>query len=753
MARKILNIGVIANDGKGDRLREAFSATQDNTAELYNFLGGDELTSLKARQKLNVPSVGDVALSLTPKADLIYVNAAIGALSTDAGKQYATLALANADIANIPLNKNIFVSEAANGGYWFKASASATSLSKSAFSAFSQTQALSLTYTYSTYAEFDAAKSTLPANCTVVIGESNTTGTGQWDIGNNRWNGNNLVKSAFDPKTQAVQASNQYTDEKTGNLQNLNDSTEYSSEFELNESVSTATTDKDKNPLYYIKGGKIHFIIPIEFVGNNDLSSLLSAFDNSYTLLNDSKSEFELSENAHHSITDENKNILFSINQHLALNQLKKLIDNSYEILNSEEYELNPLARYTITDKNLDVLFSVQQHIELLNLVKNFKSSVNPYVPFVNTATSIAVLNTETGVENIISTTDQVSSPRQLEMDAVMWDSNNIEVPTYYAKAPYFKAYPIKPRPHICVWGHSFTENPVMARTLANLTGLKVYNFGKSGLQSRGIAGRRGNQSFKFKPTTGLIPASGSVTLDAQTANEKWLLVANSASHISNEELKGTFAGIDGYIKWDGTNLTFYRTTAGTAVTINQLTDFVVKHYTTQSTAQVPANTLYEQSDECINVFWIGRNNIGQFDTILNDYKNMIDAFKTLGKRFVILSEFTSSTDSVLVGGELQAIALNRKLKELYPENYCEIDGIDLFQYFLNHHNPNFAGDVEDVAVFKSPRTLRYDNLHPSLSKIVGANGASPFAEYALWVGAEIIAEFIYQFLLKKGWV
>lgn len=606
---------------------------------------------------------------------------------------------------------------------------------------------------FDTYALFDAAKATLPLNCTVVIGEKNTTGTGQWDIGNNRWNGNNLVKSAFDPKTQAVKESNEYTDEKTGNLQNLNDSTEYSSEFELNESISTATTDKDKNTLYYIKGGKIHFIIPIEFVGNSDLSSLLSAFDNSYTLLNDSKGEFELSENAHHSITDENKNLLFSINQHLALNQLKKLIDNSYEILNSEEYELNPLARYTITDKNLDVLFSVQQHIELLNLVKNFKSPVNPYVPFVNTATSIAVLNTETGVENIISTTDQVSSPRQLEMDAVMWDSNNIEVPTYYAKAPYFKAYPIKPRPHICVWGHSFTENPVMARTLANLTGLKVYNFGKSGLQSTGIAGRRGNPHFKFKPTTGVIPASGSVTLDAQTANEKWLLVANNASHISNEELKGTIAGVDGYIKWDGTNLTFYRTTSGDAVSVSDFTEFKVRHYTTASTAQVPAYTLYELSDECINVFWLGRNNISQFDTILKNYTDIIDSLKTKVKRFVVLPEFTAETDSTLVDGDLLAIALNKQLKAMYPNQYCEIDGIDLFQNFLNHHNPNFSGDVEDVAAFKTPRTLRYDNLHPSLSKTPGANGASAFAEYALHVGAEVNANFIYQYFLSKGWI
>lgn len=601
-------------------------------------------------------------------------------------------------------------------------------------------------YQYNTLAEANADIANIALNQNVNVVDS---GLYKKDTAG----ATSLTKSPYDPKVQAVEESNQYTDVKTGNLQNLNESTEYTSEFELNESVDTATTDKDKNSLYYIKDGKFHFIIPIEFVGNSELSNLLNAMDNSYTLLNDSKSEFELSENAYYSITDENKNLLFSINQHLALNQLKNLIDKSYEILNSEEYELNPLACYTITDKNLDVLFSVQQHLELLNFVKSLESSVNPYVPFANTATSVGVLNTATGIEKIITTSDQISAPRQLELDSVMWDSDNIEVPTYYAKAPYFKAYPIKPRPHICIWGHSFVENPIMAQKLATLTGLKVYNFGKSGLKSTGIAGRRGNQSFKFKPTTGVIPTSGSVTLDAQTANEKWLLVANNASHISNEELKGTFAGIDGYIKWGGTNLTFYRTTSGDAVNVSDFTEFKVKHYTTQSAAQVTANTLYELSDECINVFWIGRNNISQFDTILNDYRNMIDALSTKVKRFVILPEFTTETDSTLVEGDLLAIALNKQLKAIYPNQYCEIDDIDLLQNFLNHHNPNFAGDVEDVAAFKTPRTLRYDSLHPSLSKTLGANGASPFAEYALHIGAEVNANFIHQYFLIKGWI
>lgn len=65
-------------------------------------------------------------------------------------------------------------------------------------------------FEFATYAEFDAVKATLPLNCTVVIGEKNTTGTGQWDQGNNSWNGTILKKSAYDPLVQAKQ----YIDQK-----------------------------------------------------------------------------------------------------------------------------------------------------------------------------------------------------------------------------------------------------------------------------------------------------------------------------------------------------------------------------------------------------------------------------------------------------------------------------------------------------------------------------------------------------------
>jgi hypothetical protein len=57
-------------------------------------------------------------------------------------------------------------------------------------------------YGFNTYAEFDAAKSTIPNNSVVKIGEVNT-GSGLWAQGDNIWDGTTLKKSPYDPLQQA----------------------------------------------------------------------------------------------------------------------------------------------------------------------------------------------------------------------------------------------------------------------------------------------------------------------------------------------------------------------------------------------------------------------------------------------------------------------------------------------------------------------------------------------------------------------
>lgn len=70
---------------------------------------------------------------ITNKADQAYVDSLAAAWSGGYFKSYQSLAAANADIANIPLNVSVKVLSEQDGGEWYKPSAESTQLSKSPF--------------------------------------------------------------------------------------------------------------------------------------------------------------------------------------------------------------------------------------------------------------------------------------------------------------------------------------------------------------------------------------------------------------------------------------------------------------------------------------------------------------------------------------------------------------------------------------------------------------------------------------------
>lgn len=117
-------------------------------------------------------------------------------------------------------------------------------------------------YEFVTYAEFNAAKSNLPINCTVVIGESNNTGTGTWGIGNNSWNGSSLVKSTFDPLVMGKE----YTDTRIDFIDNMPDDSKF-----IRELYVTGWNGTDE--LYLMNfnandSGKVTFRIENKTTGN-----------------------------------------------------------------------------------------------------------------------------------------------------------------------------------------------------------------------------------------------------------------------------------------------------------------------------------------------------------------------------------------------------------------------------------------------------------------------------------------------------
>lgn len=126
------NLSVYSRDEINYRL--SLKANSDDVYDKSETYAKNEVDNSIANLSAEIDGfTSSLGAELLTKASIIYVDSAVGAISTDASKQYATLALATSDIANIPINKNVFISEAANGGYWYKATAGATSLTKSAY--------------------------------------------------------------------------------------------------------------------------------------------------------------------------------------------------------------------------------------------------------------------------------------------------------------------------------------------------------------------------------------------------------------------------------------------------------------------------------------------------------------------------------------------------------------------------------------------------------------------------------------------
>ena len=574
-------------------------------------------------------------------------------------------------------------------------------------------------FEYGTYAEFNSDKAILPLNCTVVIGEENNTGTGSWGIGNNRWNGVTLTKS-YDSTAKA----NEYTDTELNNigkhdLKNLTNSVGVAdgSEYSLNKGLQSAETDQNYNLISFVKNGVQYFAVPVQF----DATILVNG-------------------------------VAIDLSQTPTIEQ-KQFIKNAalaYETFPPDEFELNKNTKYTIVDSDLNILFDVYSYLESIEKIKTIDVvKSNPYVPYVKKDAldnrQIHVQNVETFEEKVVTTSGDNHSPVQFQQDAVMWQSSKdatVDSGLYYAQAPDFIEHPLSPRKILVGWGHSFINSDRFLKTLNDLTGLTTYNFGRSGLRSQGIAARQGSNKLKYKPVGGSIPASGSVVLQVPSGDEPWWILANSSSHVSTGELIGTLAGVEGYLKYDGTNLTFYRSTAGSVVVVSDFTEFTVKNLTSEHTNSVPSNTLFDQHDECIQIFWIGRNSVNPV-TVMPNLRKMISFLKTKTKKVVICPEFTSVTETTGTSNWNNVRDLNAAYKAEFPEFYCEIDGVDLLQNFINHANPDNPADVASVSSGTVPPSLTSDGLHPSKTLESGA----------LHIGSDVNAEFVYQFLLMKGWI
>lgn len=293
--------------------------------------------------------------------------------------------------------------------------------------------------------------------------------------------------------------------------------------------------------------------------------------------------------------------------------------------------------------------------------------------------------------------------------------------------------------PSISFFGHSFLSDQNFANKLSELTNRYVYNFARGGSSSQETALVAGAYVNNYTPIGGIIPASGQVTLAPAESGVWW----------SGAWANCTIAGVDGVISSSSTGvsletkLTFSRSSSGSVVNVSSATPLIIKPTTRTTTSTVPSGTSFAAHADSINVLWIGRNTInGSITQVVADMQAIVESLGS-NKKFVVLAEFPYNNEKTNSAAGVNIANMNIALKAAFPENYCQINGVDILQNFKNHYNPANPQDVTDIANGVTPSSLRSDNIHPSNVKKEGA----------LYVGTEVNAEFIFNFMKSKGWI
>ncbi|PLP29600.1 hypothetical protein CWM88_16880, partial [Klebsiella pneumoniae] len=433
-------------------------------------------------------------------------------------------------------------------------------------------------------------------------------------------------------------------------------------------------------------------------------------------------------------------------------------LSNASQFQDSSAFPFNPTA-WTVFDKNRDVIFRVEDYWKALENIKALQDELaklspqaNPLLPFADVTSGysqIFAYNSETGDQvQVTNGESNETAPRPDGADRIVWQSDRADPPPgalFYAQLPDFTPHAYIARKKIVGWGHSFINNGAFLNRLHALTGLPTYNFGLSGQTSDAIAARQGGAPTYYAPVGGVIPESGAVTLTPAVPGPCRSLAAPV-------NLSCRLAGVDGTFAWDGTNATFTRQFPGDAVAVAVLVPLYVYPITTVNVSgSIPAGTLYEEHDECMNLIWPGRNNLNQTDLIMENVDSIVKNLKNIGQKFLLLAEFNSSAEPTGSTGFNQMTELNHRYQDKYPDFYCGIGNVDIRQNFINHANPASSGDMEDVAAGLTPRSLRYDPLHPSQQ--INGNGGSLTPELALDYGANVNATFTRDVLNNKGWL
>lgn len=258
------------------------------------------------------------------------------------------------------------------------------------------------------------------------------------------------------------------------------------------------------------------------------------------------------------------------------------------------------------------------------------------------------------------------------------------------------------------VWaiGDSLTAATYPAQ-LAKLSRRQVANWGVVGQMSSEIAARVGASPSFFTVMDATVPAAGEVKVTPTAATADLLRTGD------RQQLSGMLEGIPGTLSRSGTydlnagTYTFTRSQSGKAVRISNEVNFV------PDVGSLPQR---------IMVVWVGRNNYGDLEGILNNI-DLILKNRNLSKRFIILSVLNADTLRERKTDQPRPtydaiIKLNMSLEKIYPNNFIDIRKI---------LSQNTKGDFP-------PIKYRRDELHLN--------------EF----GDQVVANEVYKFIVRKNW-
>ncbi|WP_417555582.1 hypothetical protein [Microbacterium sp.] len=255
-------------------------------------------------------------------------------------------------------------------------------------------------------------------------------------------------------------------------------------------------------------------------------------------------------------------------------------------------------------------------------------------------------------------------------------------------------AMPIPSPTRMMVAGDSIAEHgtpDTWVRIVATALGLSDTNLGWGGQSALEVAARQGGVMARLTFPGNVIPASGTVTVTADTNP----VGGNPGSGPDGGTVYGRVAGVAGSLFLNGADVRFQRTTDGAAVTVPG------------SVAFVPDRGTATRGD--VAILAAGRNYTADVAAIVKAYVGMVaytnPRFLTLG---ILPWEGTDPTHT--------EDAANWALRELWPDRFMDLKAWMLSQDAANAVAYKLtATDNTAIAAGFYPPAYRDDGVHPNV--------------------------------------